>query len=53
MVFKETIIESVYIINNFSVTDVRGLFVITFNKKVFQKNQINFEIRESYYSTSK
>ena len=53
MTFKETKIEGVYVINNFNAIDDRGLFVKTFNKNQSQQNNINFEIRESYYSVSK
>ena len=50
MKIDKTIIEGVYIINNFNVHDDRGLFVKTFNNNGFKSNDINFEIRESYYS---
>ena len=53
MKIDKTIIEGVYIINNFNVHDDRGLFVKTFNNNGFKSNDINFEIRESYYSISK
>ena len=53
MTIDKTIIEGVFIINNFNVHDERGLFVKTFNKKGFQLNGINFEVKESYYSISK
>jgi dTDP-4-dehydrorhamnose 3,5-epimerase/CDP-3, 6-dideoxy-D-glycero-D-glycero-4-hexulose-5-epimerase len=48
-----TELEGVYIIDNFFAEDVRGSFVKTFNKKGFLDNKLNFEIRESYFSTSK
>jgi dTDP-4-dehydrorhamnose 3,5-epimerase len=53
MTFENTKLKGVYIINNFNAVDDRGLFVKTFNKKQFQDNNLDFEIRESYYSTSK
>ncbi len=53
MTIDKTIIEGVFIINNFNIHDDRGLFVKTFNKRGFQLNGINFEVKESYYSTSK
>jgi dTDP-4-dehydrorhamnose 3,5-epimerase len=53
MTFESTKLKGVYIINNFNAVDDRGLFVKTFNKKQFQDNNLDFEIRESYYSTSK
>lgn len=52
MTIEKTKLEGVYIINNFKAIDDRGLFVKTFNKKQFQEDKINFEIRESYYSIS-
>jgi dTDP-4-dehydrorhamnose 3,5-epimerase len=53
MTFEKTILEGVCIINNFNITDDRGLFVKTFNKNLFQGENIDFEIRESYFSISK
>lgn len=52
MTFEETKLKGVFIIDNFNVSDNRGLFVKTFNKNLFKKNQIDFEIRESYFSVS-
>ena len=52
MKIKKTALEGVYIINNFNVSDDRGVFVKTFNKTTFQKNNLGFEINESYYSMS-
>ena len=52
MTFENTKLKGVYIINNFNAVDDRGLFVKTFNKKQFQDNNLDFEIRESYYSVS-
>lgn len=52
MTLEQTIIEGVYIINNFNATDDRGIFVKTFNKNAFQEKGISFEIRESYFSVS-
>lgn len=53
MNFERTEIEGVYIIDNFSAADDRGLFVKTFNSNSFKENNLAFEIRESYYSSSK
>lgn len=50
--FEKTKLAGVYIINNFNTIDDRGLFVKTFNKDLFLNNNIDFEIRESYYSVS-
>jgi dTDP-4-dehydrorhamnose 3,5-epimerase len=53
MTVESTLLEGVYIINNFNAPDNRGLFVKTFNKSVFQELNLDFEIRESYFSVSK
>lgn len=53
MNIEKTILEGVFIINNFNAIDDRGFFVKTFNKKLFQDENIDFEIRESYFSISK
>jgi dTDP-4-dehydrorhamnose 3,5-epimerase len=52
MKLEETILEGVYIIDNFNASDNRGLFAKTFNKNLFNENNLDFEIRESYYSVS-
>jgi dTDP-4-dehydrorhamnose 3,5-epimerase len=53
MKLEETVLEGVYIIDNFNASDNRGLFAKTFNKNLFYENNLDFEIRESYYSVSK
>lgn len=50
---ESTILEGVYIINNFNAFDDRGLFVKTFNKEAFEEKKLSIDIRESYFSTSK
>lgn len=50
---EETILDGVYIISNFNATDDRGLFVKTYNKELFDAQNIDFEIKESYFSVSK
>jgi len=52
MILEETALEGVYIINNFNAIDNRGLFAKTFNKFFFNENNLDFEIKESYYSIS-
>lgn len=52
MHIERTILEGVFIINNFNAVDDRGLFVKTYNKNIFQELNIDFEIRESYFSVS-
>lgn len=53
MTLEKTLLKDVFIINNFNVNDERGIFVKTFNKNLFNEINLNFEIRESYYSISK
>lgn len=53
MTVEKTLLEGVYVINNFISEDERGLFVKIFNKKKFEELNIDFEIRESYFSISK
>ena len=52
MKVERTEIQGVYIITNFNAKDSRGLFVKTFNKNTFNENNLDFEIKESYYSVS-
>lgn len=52
MKFEETKLKGVFIISNFNATDDRGLFVKTFNKNAFEKEDLNITIRESYFSIS-
>ena len=52
MKIERTEIEGVYVIDNFNAKDYRGLFVKSFNKNTFVENNLDFEIRESYYSVS-
>lgn len=53
MKIEVTEIEGVFIIDNFNSYDNRGLFVKSFNKETFKNKNLNFDIRESYYSVSK
>lgn len=53
MILEKTNLNGVFIINNFNVNDERGMFVKTYNKNVFNELNLNFEIRESYFSISK
>jgi dTDP-4-dehydrorhamnose 3,5-epimerase len=53
MMIENTKLNGVYIIKNFNNVDSRGEFVKTFNKDFFKNNNLDFEIRESYYSISK
>ena len=53
MNIERSILEGVFIINNFNASDDRGLFVKIFNKNLFLELNLNFEIKESYFSVSK
>jgi dTDP-4-dehydrorhamnose 3,5-epimerase len=53
MNIEKTILEGVFIINNYNASDDRGVFVKTFNKNLFLELNLNFEIKESYFSVSK
>jgi dTDP-4-dehydrorhamnose 3,5-epimerase len=53
MNIEKTLLDGVYVINNFLAQDERGTFVKTFNKQNFVNTGLNFEIRESYFSISK
>lgn len=53
MNIEPTALEGVYIITNFVAQDERGTFVKTFNMQDFESKNLNFEIRESYFSISK
>jgi dTDP-4-dehydrorhamnose 3,5-epimerase len=53
MTLEKTPLNGVFIINNFNVNDERGLFVKIFNKNKFNELNLNFEVRESYFSISK
>lgn len=53
VIIEETILQGVYIISNFYATDDRGLFVKMYNKKLFEAHNIDFEIKESFFSVSK
>ncbi len=52
MTIESTILEGVFIINNFSALDERGLFVKTFNKNTFDEVSLSLDIKESYFSIS-
>ena len=53
MKIERTFLEGVFIINNFNAFDDRGSFVKTYNKSSFKQLNLNFEIKESYFSVSK
>jgi dTDP-4-dehydrorhamnose 3,5-epimerase/CDP-3, 6-dideoxy-D-glycero-D-glycero-4-hexulose-5-epimerase len=53
MKIQATELEGVFIIDNFNASDNRGLFVKAFNKNDFTNNNLDFELRESYFSVSK
>jgi dTDP-4-dehydrorhamnose 3,5-epimerase/CDP-3, 6-dideoxy-D-glycero-D-glycero-4-hexulose-5-epimerase len=53
MTIEQTLLNDVFVINNFNVNDERGMFVKTFNKNAFNELNLNFQIKESYFSISK
>jgi dTDP-4-dehydrorhamnose 3,5-epimerase/CDP-3, 6-dideoxy-D-glycero-D-glycero-4-hexulose-5-epimerase len=53
MKIEKTDLEGVFIIHNFFAEDERGTFVKTFNSNDFNNNDLNFSIKESYFSVSK
>ncbi|MEO9482444.1 MAG: dTDP-4-dehydrorhamnose 3,5-epimerase family protein [Ekhidna sp.] len=53
MEFNRTDIQGCYLITPFSQADERGEFVKFYNSEAYAKNDLNFEIKEIYYSTSK
>jgi dTDP-4-dehydrorhamnose 3,5-epimerase len=52
MIIKDTNIAEVKLIEQFRHNDNRGAFVKTFHKTDFANTGINFELKESFYSTS-
>lgn len=53
MKIKSTLIDGVYIIENFKSEDNRGSFKKIFNNQIFQENNLDTKIKEIYYSTSR
>ena len=53
MKIERTEIEGVYIIDNFNAADDRGFFVKSFNRYSFKQNNLDFKVRELFYSVSK
>jgi len=53
MKLKELELPGVFLIENFQNQDVRGVFVKTFNRNLFEKHNIkDLNFREMYYSVS-
>ncbi len=52
MKFKKTDLPDLYLIEPIIMKDNRGLFTKTFNTSIFEKNNLDFTIQESYYSIS-
>lgn len=52
MKFEETDFEGLKILHAFNPKDNRGQFVKYFNDDLFRRNQMEFEIKEVYYSVS-
>ena len=53
MVLKKLNIEGAYLIESFSISDERGIFVKPFSNNFDKENLINFKTNEIYYSRSK
>lgn len=51
--FKSTDFEDVFLIEPFCALDNRGYFLKDFNSDLFEKNDIDFIVKESFYSFSK
>lgn len=50
--FQEQNIKGLYLIDNFTATDYRGVFVKTFHEELFKSICFDNKFRESYYSQS-
>lgn len=50
--FHKTNFEGVYLINPFYVTDNRGMFLKDYSKEIFQRNGIEHELKEVFYTYS-
>lgn len=53
MKLKETELKGVYIIENFSAEDNRGVFTKTYHRDFFKKNNLCVDYKESYFSVSR
>jgi dTDP-4-dehydrorhamnose 3,5-epimerase/CDP-3, 6-dideoxy-D-glycero-D-glycero-4-hexulose-5-epimerase len=49
---ETTTIEGVYLLKPTTFTDIRGVFVKTFSKELYEQLSIDPQIEESFYSTS-
>ncbi len=52
MIFNKTPIQGVYIIEQTISKDRRGSFVKNFQSSLFEKNNLEFDFKESYYTKS-
>ena len=50
--FKKTEIEALIEVTPFNADDVRGCFTKDYSKEVFEKNGINYDLKEVFYTTS-
>lgn len=53
MKINSTLINGVYVIENFNADDNRGSFIKIVNEEEFAKNGLSCDFREQYYSISK
>lgn len=51
-IFEETILKGVYLIHPFVRYDERGYFLKDYSKKVFNKNNIEYDLKEVFYTSS-
>lgn len=51
--FKKTEIEGLIEVTPFNADDVRGCFTKDYSKEVFEKNGINYDLKEVFYTTSR
>lgn len=50
--FNKTSIEGLIQIQSFNADDIRGCFTKDYSKEVFEKNGINYDLKEVFYTTS-
>ena len=51
--FNRTELDGVYFIDTFCATDERGNFVKDYNIDIFRENDINYKLKEIFYTVSK
>lgn len=51
--FNELDLEGAFLIKPFISEDLRGSFIKDYSKEIFEKHQINHELKETFYTKSK